>query len=137
MADTPERIWITGESCLWPTFRHFHASDLDHSNDEGTCDYPEYVRADLYDAAQAEVARLTAALADAETRGAERMREAAAAWCEGHVMTVPYGRAEPTHGVYAVREAPDWGSHHGMGYAVGIRALPLPPRERDGQEGQA
>ena len=46
----PERIWVTGEYRIWPTFRSFTASDLDHSNDDGTCDYPEYVRADLYDA---------------------------------------------------------------------------------------
>lgn len=63
----PERIWVTSEYSLWPTFRSFTASDLDHSNDDGTCDYPEYVCADLYDALakerdelQAEIARLTA-----------------------------------------------------------------------------
>ena len=43
----PERIWITSERSLWPTHRSFTASDLDHSNDDGTSDYQEYVRADL------------------------------------------------------------------------------------------
>lgn len=43
----PDRIWITGENSMWPTFRSFIASDLDHSNDDGTSDYQEYVRADL------------------------------------------------------------------------------------------
>lgn len=43
----PDRIWVTGEHSLWPTFRSFTASDLDHSNDDGTSDYQEYVRADL------------------------------------------------------------------------------------------
>ena len=46
----PERIWITSERSLWPTHRSFTASDLDHSNDDGTSDYPEYERRDLADA---------------------------------------------------------------------------------------
>ncbi|MGN7867736.1 hypothetical protein [Paracoccus sp. 22332] len=46
----PERIWVTGEYSIWSTFRSFNASDLDHRNDDGTSDYPEYVRADLADA---------------------------------------------------------------------------------------
>ena len=48
MTDTqaPERIWLTGEYSIWSTFRSFNASDLDHSNDDGTSDYQEYVRAD-------------------------------------------------------------------------------------------
>ena len=71
------------------------------------------------DAAQDEVARLTAALADAETRGAERMREAAAQvvhreWLDGQIDDQTEEELVDT-----------------------IRALPLPPRERDGQEGQA
>ena len=52
MIDTqaPERIWVTGEYSIWPTFRSFNASDLDHRNDDGTSDYPEYERRDLADA---------------------------------------------------------------------------------------
>lgn len=49
----PERVWITSERCLWPTHRSFTASDLDHSNDDGTSDYPEYVRADVAAAREA------------------------------------------------------------------------------------
>lgn len=120
MTDMPERIWITSETCLWPTYRSFYASNLDHSNDEGT--YPEYVRADLYDAAQAEIARLTAALAEAETRGAERMREAA--WLAAMNVHEVWWRRSVHSAYHAVQEAADK-----------IRALPLPPRERDGQEG--
>ena len=64
----------------------------------------------------AEVARLTAALAEAQTRGAERMRARASnvAWA-----------------CWADKEAETSRDH----IANAIRALPLPPRERDGQEG--
>lgn len=49
----PERIWVTGEYSLWPTFRSFNASDLDHSNDDGTSDYPEYILVSLSAAREA------------------------------------------------------------------------------------
>lgn len=38
----PARIWVTREESLWPGFRSFKASSLDHGDE-----YPEYVRADL------------------------------------------------------------------------------------------
>ena len=74
IAEAPERIWITGESCLWSSSRHFHASNLDHSNDDGTCDYPEYVRADLTDGWEAEKARADA-LAQEVSELQEALRE--------------------------------------------------------------
>ena len=87
--------------------------------DKGAPDAADMVRALLTerDAAQAEVARLTAALAEAETRGAERMRARASnvAWA-----------------CWADKEAEASRDH----IANAIRALPLPPRERDGQEGE-
>lgn len=49
----PDRIWITQEDFTWPSFRRFHASSLDHGGR-----YPEYVRADLFEALNAENARL-------------------------------------------------------------------------------
>ena len=63
MWDTPERIWVTGEMSLWQTSKHFTASNLDHSNDDGSSDYPEYVRSDLFNSQAAEIAKLRAALA--------------------------------------------------------------------------
>lgn len=60
--------------------------------------------------------------------GQEEMRERAAEWCNGTAMTIPYGRHEPTHDVYAADEPAEWGSHQGMGYAIGIRNLPIKPR---------
>ena len=88
------------------------------------------------DAARAEVARLTAALADAERRGAERMLpliNAAAgattaiahALDDGDVADNSAGNLEASlSALNSALEPP-------------IRALPLPPRERDGQEGEA
>ena len=74
----PERIWITSERSLWPTPRSFTASDLDHSNDDGTSDYPEYVRADLSAAREAAAAQamreaITNSLRQAITLAEERL----------------------------------------------------------------
>ena len=74
----PERIWITSERSLWPTHRSFTASDLDHSNDDGTSDYPEYVRADLSAAREAAAAQamreaITNSLRQAITLAEERL----------------------------------------------------------------
>lgn len=113
-SEAPERIWVEDER---PIGGAVHVWNEPSSfTDEFVTGY---VRADLYDAAQDEVARLTAALADAETRGAERMREAAAQvvhreWLDGQIDDQTEEELVDT-----------------------IRALPLPPRERDGQEGQA
>ena len=42
MTDAPERIWVTAREYISPAFRSFKATDLDHRNDDGSCDYPEY-----------------------------------------------------------------------------------------------
>lgn len=112
MADTskaPERIWIEDE-------RHIGGSvNVSYEPPSFIDEFVTvYVRADLYDAAHAEVARLTAALAEAETRGAERMREAA---------------------LSAYADGEEWDTFGS--FIACLRALPLPPRERDGQEGGA
>lgn len=110
--EAPERIWLDID-----TFNG--AVGFAHPKSHAKAHWPAYVRADLYDAAQAEIARLTAALADAETRGAERMREAAFAM--------------------AVSRAGEWEDAEGDAAVIiaqMIHALPLPPRERDGQEGE-
>lgn len=65
----PERIWITSERSLWPTHRSFTASDLDHSNDDGTSDYPEYERRDLADARAAAAYKRGIETSEAYTAG--------------------------------------------------------------------
>ncbi len=131
MADTskaPERIWLQEPVGL----EYERSWCAEQQSDDDT----PYIRADLYDAARAEVDRLTAALADAETRGAERMLpliNAAAgattaiahALDDGDVADNSAGNLEASlSALNSALEPP-------------IRALPLPPRERDGQEGGA
>ena len=84
----PERIWVTGEDSIWPTFRSFNASDLDHRNDDGTSDYPEYERRDLADA------RAAAA--------AQAMREAALA----RAKDLPISEIAVDEVVYAIDRLP-------------------------------
>lgn len=104
----PERIWINPCDPCEREYDYYVCHPLYISGRE-----TPYVRADLYDAAQAEVASLTAALADAERRGAEKMQTRAAntAWA-----------------FWADKEAETSRDY----IANAIRALP--PRERDGQE---
>ena len=42
MTDAPERIWVTAREYISPAFKSLKATDLDHRNDDGSCDYPEY-----------------------------------------------------------------------------------------------
>ena len=83
---------------------------------------------DYFDMTQRRMTKLVAERDAAFAAGQEEMRERAAEWCNGTAMTIPYGRHEPTHDVYAADEPAEWGSHQGMGYAIGIRALTIKPR---------
>lgn len=54
MGEHPERIWVTGVE-RYIGFDRITASSLDHSGAGEGYGYPEYVRADLYDALHAQV----------------------------------------------------------------------------------
>jgi len=64
--NAPERIWL-----LWPNSmidNRYHASATDHTEEGG---YPEYIRADLYEAQEAEIAELRRQLAEARDKALE------------------------------------------------------------------
>jgi len=77
MGEHQERIWVTAVE-RYIGFDRITASSLDHSGAGEGYDYPEYVRADLYDALRAKVEAMREALApfadvadliDCETEG--------------------------------------------------------------------
>mgnify|MGYP006999764581 CR=1 FL=1 len=59
MGEHPERIWVTGVE-RYIGFYRITASSLDHSGAGEGYEYPEYVRANLYDALRAQVEAMTA-----------------------------------------------------------------------------
>jgi hypothetical protein len=68
---------------------------------------------------------IIAALRDAERRGAEAMREAAAQLCENHVESQTSRSSETSLHLTQKRAAYAEGILNGRAYAAGIRALPL------------